>query len=236
MARGLKQALFSVMLLAAAGMVVACGDKPSQSPSPEHHSFTFFGVGPTTVLTDRLRKDLKEILGPGGISGRNTINLEVNYTGFLSEHFPALAVLNQRLNNPAGIRVEHDATRLTYRYLRNRETPFDYVELLFADVTGRPLRVTIRSAREGPEIIDILSKNYGQPRTIDWGGDINRSLVWEREGDVLIFSIQTNQLDAPVYRIDTYYVDELEALVEREERQRLKRKQQKQKAMDKAFS
>lgn len=214
----------------------SCGDKPAQRPLSGHESFTFFGVSAGTVLTESLREDLEETLGPGGISGRNTIDLEINYVGFLSEHFPALAVINRRLNSSAGIRVEHEATRLTYRYLRNRETPFDYVELLFADVTGRPLRVTIRSAREGPEIIDILREKYGQPRSVEWGGEINRSLVWEREGDVLIFSIQTNQFDAPIYRIDTYYVDELEALVEREEKQRLKRNQKKQKAMDKAFS
>ncbi len=234
--RGLPSRLRVLGIFIPLLLLFSCGDKPPPSTPPSSGSFTFFGVGSDTVLSDRLRKDLEEILGPGGISGQNTITLEVNYTGFLSEHFPALAVLNRRLNSTAGIRVEHDATRLTYRYLRNRDTPFDYVELLFADVTGRPLRVTIRSAREGPEILDILRENYGQPRTLDWGGDINRSLVWDRKGDVLIFSVQTNQFDAPVYRIDLYYVDELEALVEREERQRLKRNQQKQKAMDKAFS
>ena len=233
---GLKRCLRVLALVLSVSVQLSCGDKSAEKTPPGHNSFTFFGVGAQTVFSDPLREDLEEILGPGGISSRNTINLEVNYSGFLSEHFPALAVINQRLNSTAGIRVEHDTTRLTYRYLRTRETPFDYVELLFSDATGRPLRTTIRSAREGPEIIDILGENYGPPKTLDWGGDINRSLVWEREGDVLIFSVQTNQLDAPVYRIDIYYVDELEALVEREERQRLKRNQQKQKAMDKAFS
>ncbi len=234
--RGVRPRLKVLGVLITLLLQFSCGDKPAQRPLAGHESFTFFGVGSGTVLTESLREDLEETLGPGGISGRNTIDLEINYTGFLAEHFPALAVINRRLNSTGGIRVEHEATRLTHRYLRNRETPFDYVELLFADVTGRPLRVIIRSAREGPEIIDILRENYGQPRTLDWGGDLNRSLVWERKGDVLIFSVQTNQFDAPVYRIDIYFVDELEALVEREEKQRLKRNQQKQKAMDKAFS
>lgn len=234
--RGLRQSLWVGMLLTFALVLLSCGEKSVEKTPAGPESFTFFGVGANTVLTDGLRRDLEKTLGNGGVSSRNTIDMEINYPGFLSEHFPTLAVLNRRLNSSAGIRVEHDATRLTYRYLQNRETPFDYVELLFSDATGRPLLVNIRSDREGPDIIDTLRQNYGEPRSIDWGGEINRSLVWEKQGDVLIFSVQTNQFDAPVYRIDIFYVDQLEALVEREEKEQMKRTREKEKAIDKAFS
>ena len=36
-----------------------------------------------------------------------------------------------RLNSPPGERVEHDRTRLMYRYARSREAPFDLVELVY---------------------------------------------------------------------------------------------------------
>jgi len=128
--------------------VLSCGDggepadRPTPRPGPE--SFTFFDIGRNSMFSDRIRVGLTDRLGNDAIERRSIVDLEINYKGFLRDHLPELDALNRQLNHPPGERVEHDVIRLMYRYARTRNSPFDYVELVFDGQSHRPLVFLMR--------------------------------------------------------------------------------------------
>jgi hypothetical protein len=215
----------------------SCGDKSRPldvSAVPE--SFTFFDIGANTRLTDSLRSTLESKLGNDSISGRNVLNLEINYSGFLREHFPGLETLNRQLNGSAGIRVEHDTVMLMYRHMQKQNTPFDYVELIFDDDTRKPLVIRIRSGREEADILETLKRRYQEPRTILWAEGGARAYYWEKNGDILILSVTPNPVGRPVFEISMYYVNSIKALVKREMEGRTQERQEEESAVKDAFS
>ena len=123
----------------AAVMLLSCSTD-EQSPDysrSQTEGITFFDVGAETVFSDALRDRLRKSLGPDAIAYRSTIDLEFNARGFLQREFPILHDLNQRLNTPAGERVEHDTVKLMYRYAVKENLPFSYVELVFSNFNGK---------------------------------------------------------------------------------------------------
>ena len=220
-----------------AAVCFSCGDgagPPGGAALPE--SFTFFDIGANTRLTDALRSALQGRLGSDSISGRNVINLEINARGFLAEHFPELEALNRRLNGTAGIRVEHDTVTLAYRHMQKQNTPFDFVELIFDDVTRKPLVIRIRSGREEANILETLKQRYDEPRTLFWADGVARAHFWEKNGDVLILSVTPNPVGRPVYEISMYYVNSIEALLKREREGRKQERQEEKSVVKDAFS
>jgi len=124
---------------------------------------------------------------------------------------------NRRLNSSAGIRVDHNITRLTWRYIPEDSEPFEFAELLFSNYTGKPLLVHIRLRTGQEQAVPDLKKKYGPPRRINWGREIEYSLVWEKHRDVLVFSAVANQFEKPEYEITLYYVNNLEEFLSREQ-------------------
>jgi hypothetical protein len=216
---------------------LSCGGDarpPEASAVPE--SFSFFDIGANTQLTDGLRSTLREKLGRVSVSGRNVLNLAINYNGFLKEHFPALEALNRQLNGSAGIRVEHDTVTLMYRHMKHQNTPFDFVELVFDGQTRKPLVIRIRSDREGADILETLKRRYQEPRSIAWGDGSSRAYHWEKNGDVLILSVTPNPVGRPVYNISMYYVNSIQALIKREKEEGREERQEEESAVKDAFS
>lgn len=222
--------LFCLLVLAACG---GTDSSPPESSGPE--SFSFFEVGANTVLNGRLRDRLEDQLGRAGVSQQNVLNLDVNFEGFLVDFFPSLDQLNQRLNGSAGARVEHDTTRLDYRYMSRDRTPFDRVEMTFDNETGKALLVRIDTRRDGEALSAALRESYGEPRLLDWGAGIDRSLVWTRHEDVLIFSVTEAAAGIPEYGIVIYYVNSLRDLVSREEARPAARRDRERDAIRRAF-
>jgi len=215
----------------------SCGDetRPTDVTAvPE--SFVFFDIGANTQLTDSLRSTLQNKLGKDSISGRNVLNLDINYAGFLREHFPDLEILNRELNGTAGIRIEHDTVTLTYRHMQKQNTPFDFVELIFDGDTRKPLVIRIRSDREEADILETLRQRYQEPRTILWAGGSSRAYYWEKNGDVLILSVTKNPVGKSVFEISMYYVNSIEAMVKREKKGLKQEKQKEESAVKDAFS
>ena len=200
-------------------VAVVCLSCGKESPPPEGpelpESFSFFEIGANTRLTDALRSTLRGKLGNDGISGRNVLNLELSYSGFLRGHFPGLEALNRDLNGPGGMRVEHDITTLTYRHMEKLPTPFDYVEVVFDAVTRKPLLIRIRTGRENVDLLDTLTRQYQEPRTIQ-RGEPSQVHSWEKNGDVLILSVRPNPVGRPIQEIGMYYVNGIRALLARE--------------------
>jgi len=202
---------------------VSCGDKQEPDPprpAPEHSdSFTFFDIGKNTIITGKVREDLNKILGDDSIEPRNTIDLEINYEGFLKEYFADLDELNKKLNSPLGERVEHNTVKLMYRYMQNKNVSFEYVELVYSEYTRRPVLIKIHFKRNGLNPIETLKQKYGAPESINWGGEVSKSFYWKKNNELLILSIVPDRFGKPRYQIIIYFKNALEKLLKDEQKE-----------------
>jgi hypothetical protein len=227
--RVLAAFLSIIGLVVTVGVVYHCKKKESHETHPaksEPEGITFLNIGENTRFTTEIRDQLRDKLGPDAVEERNTLDLTLNYKGFLETHFPRLYELNKKLNFPVGERVEHNTIKLTYRYSQNRNVPFEYVELVFSNTTQKPLYFFIKFRKDGAQIIDEVTKKYGKPNTIQWDRKGGRSLYWEKNRSVLILSISNDRHGRPEYHIRIYYVPGLEDLVS-SERQKIQHQQEK---------
>ena len=138
-----KTTLFVVAVGLSFLLFLSCGEK--EDPATEQgaqglsESFTFFDLGKNSRFSESVRKNLNRQLGNDAIARRSPIDLEINYYGFLNEHFPSLHALNAQLNPSTARRIEHNNVKLMFRYARKEDLPFEYVELLFSNYSGLPL-------------------------------------------------------------------------------------------------
>jgi hypothetical protein len=191
----------------------------------EPKGFIFLKIGENTTFSSDVRKQLRDTLGPDAIERWNTLDLNLNYKGFLKKYFPELYEINEKLNSPLGERVEHNTIQLTYRYARKKDAPFDYVTLVFSNLTQKPLFFYIKSKRAGSDILEAIGEKYGEAKTIHWDDKSGRSLYWEKDRSILIISISNDRYGHPEYQIAIYYVPSLEELVFTEQ-QKIRRQQE----------
>ena len=213
-----------------------CGDSSAPpQPAAEPAGFTFFNLGASTVLNDTIRRDLSDRLGPYATETRSIIDLEINYRGFLEEHFPALHQLNRRLNSPIGERVAHPTEKLMFRHAGRQKVPFEKVFLVFSGYNQTPLLFNIHMPKEGRETLTALTEKYGQPEEIAWGESGARTLFWREGADVLMVTLSSNVFGETEYHIMIYFADNLEALAQTEQEALRQRQQQLQQRGVKAF-
>ncbi len=220
-----------------ATLLVGCSGDEQTAPQPPIHAegFTFFDVGATTPFSDTLRDRLRKSLGPDAIAYRNIINLEVNGEGFLQDHFPDLHQLNLRLNTPPGERVEHNTVKLMYRYARNNDLPFSYVELVFSNHTGRPLFIHIYSRRDIADVLRTLEDKFGKPNKIDLPQESGQAVYWRDKKNVLLATNAPTRRGDQDYRLMIYFADNIEQLVSLEEKERREKEEERRRAGEKAF-
>ena len=226
----------SFLLAVAVLLLISCStdEQPPDVSRSQTDGITFFDVGAETVFSDALRDRLRKNLGPDAIAYRSTIDLEFNTKGFLQRQFPILHDLNQRLNTPAGERVEHDTVKLMYRYAVKENLPFSYVELVFSNNSGKPLLIQVRS-RDLSDIIRTLEEKYGSPQAIDQPAEEGRFFFWRDHQDVLLVSIIPTWRGDKEYRLVIYYVDNLEKMVAIEEKERRQKEEERRRAGEKIF-
>jgi hypothetical protein len=206
-------------------------DKRAQDAS---ESFTFFDLGRNSRYSESVRKNLSRQLGNDAIEKRGLLNLEINYYGFLQEHYPALHTLNVQLNPSSGERIEHNISRLMYRYARKKNLPFDFVELTFSNYSQLPLVFKIDLKEDETSVVQTLETKYGEPQRVDWQNKNGQSMYWEQNGDRLFVSLVPDQFGNPKYQIRIFFVNNIQALLEQEkiekENQELRRTKSGQKA------
>jgi len=218
---------------------LSCGDK-GESPDDQNiplqpESFTFFDLGANSRLSQKVRDDLDQRLGHTSVANRGIMDLEINYDGFLKQHFPVLDDLNRNLNFPPGERIEHNVLKLMYRYARKKNTPFDYVELVFSEYAQVPLLFRIDFKKDEANIVQTLKSKYGEPRLIDWKVNDGQSLYWEKNADFLIVSLVPDQFGEPEYQIRFFFVKNINVLLETERAEKEKGSGQRAKSGKKAF-
>lgn len=181
-------------------------------------TFSFMDVGINTSYSRQLRQQLGSQLGADATQNNNTIELEINRENFLQDYFPDFHSINQTLNTPPRERVEHKSTKLTYRYAQKKGLAFDYVEFLFSEYAQTPLLIRVHFKFDDLGIADMLTGKYGDPVSLDWDKDKphSTSLVWEKNGDLMILSTIPDQLGRPNYQINIYFKDRLEDFIKTE--------------------
>lgn len=230
-----------VVLLSLAGFVLwrsdatAPADPVTASPDNLKSGFSFFDVGAATRLTDPLRESLESHLGSDAIAYRMPLTIELNYPGFLNNHFPQLDRINRDLNAPFGERREHDTVTLMYRRARKKKVPFEYVELVFSNVDKRPLLFKIQPAGVGKTILEALVDKYGEPRSIPWGEDSAETLWWTSETDLLFATIAPDRFGKPEYQFRIVFTRNIEAMIQREKEAADRRAAERRKAGETAF-
>lgn len=206
--------------LAAWLFLLACGDG-AQAPAPSSpagpESFTFFEVGRHSRFSESLRRELASTLGNDAVERRSIIDLESNYRGFLAAHLPELEALNLRLNHPPGERVDHEVVKLMYRYARQRNAPFNYVELVFDPHSGAPLFFRIRFKADETGLVEALRAKHGPPEVIDWDRENGQSLIWRKEGDVLMVALVPDAFGGIDHHVTIYFKENLGRWAEFEE-------------------
>lgn len=212
---------FGVVLIAFSLLLfTACrdgGQVPEIAPPSGPETFSFFDVGRNSRFSEQLRKDLSQKLGNDAIEHRGIINLECAYNGFLSVQLPELEYLNRRLNHPPGERVEHDIIRLMYRYARQKNVPFDFVELIFDGQSRTPLVFRIRFKADEAGLIETLRSKHGPPQTIDWTVENGQSLIWGKEQDVLVVSLVPDAFGGIHHSVAIYFTENLNRWIELEQ-------------------
>ena len=234
---GRRIALALSLALAVLGPA-ACGDggAPHGATPPRTgvESFTFLGLGRETELSDRLRSELAEKLGNAAVEQRGTIDLEAGEPGVLAERLPEIAALHRGLNSPPGERVEHDRTRLMYRYARSKEAPFDLVELVFDPRTHRPLFFRMRFRKDDAGMLAALQAKHGPPE-VDAASGEGRALVWRKEGDALLVAIVPDQFGNPVHHVAIYFTENLQRRLAAEQAQAAEKAREAQRSGKSAF-
>lgn len=232
----------ALLLLAAGGAVFLFlfwknGDTGENlvSSRPQTNGFSFLDLDGNTPLTKSIRSELTERLGSDAITRRGTLNLADNFEGLLETHFRELDRLNQRLNYSPRERIEHEITRLVYRYPNRKRLPFNFVELLFANATNLPLLFRIVAGKDGAPIIETLKERYGPPDVIQWGEEKNKALYWKKDGDLLLASATRDQRGEPEYHFAFFFSGNITALVGAEEQVRRERLREKERAGKRAF-
>lgn len=218
---------------------ISCGEKHESSefkPARESaQGFTFFDVGENSLFSKQLRRDLNKTLGSDSIEHRGILDLEINYSGFLKEHFPELDQINQQLNFPPVERVEHRIVKLMYRYAQTKNFPFDYVELVFSEYSQTPLLIKIRYQTENPDTLETLKQKYGPPKRIDWNGKKAVSFYWHKNGNLLILSAVPDRFGNPEHHIVIYFTKTLKELLDAEQTEKENRERDRIKSGKTAF-
>jgi len=210
-------------------------DAETQSQPKVTRGFAFFDLGANAQYSSAVRRKLSAKLGSDAISQQNVIDLTIYTKAFFKEHFPQLYNLNRELNLPEGQRVEHNTTKLMYRYARLKETPFIDITLYFSNDTGRPLFFKISAGPGGGAIVETIKKKYGPPQQFKWKDDDGHTIFWKEDKDFFILSATKDRLGNPEYLFCIYYVKNMEEMLKIEQARKLPEEKKIREAGESAF-
>lgn len=235
-----QRVLAGVVLLFFSFTLTSCKDAGDQrttvvnSPPPSK-GFTFFDLGARSAFSDKIKDALEDNLGPDAYETRTTIDLELHDKGFLATHFPELDALNRQLNYLPGERVEHNTIQLTYRYARRKNAPFDFVRLIFSSDTRTPLFFKIRAKNEGAQVLEKIREKYGPADHRTWADGNGQSHFWKQNGEMLVISETQTRIGTPQYLFGFYFINNIKAMIQKEETRRLQRREAREKTGQTAF-
>jgi hypothetical protein len=228
-----------IFLAFCALFLLSCGEDSDPRPHGpslgKTEGFTFFDLTAESRLTSELRKNLEKKLGSDAITRKSPLDLMIAPEPFAREHFPEIDDLNQRLNYSPRERIEHNVTKLMYRYPVKKQQPFSFVELIFSNYTDKPLVFHTSAKQEGATVIQTLEDKYGAPRVSEWDKGRQRALYWRKEGELMVVYALRDRFGNPEYQVQLLFLDAIEELLRTEEKEREAREEKKKEAVRDAF-
>ncbi len=217
--------------------IPGCSNEDTKTPSQPKaiRGFAFFDLGANSQYSSAVRRRLSEKLGSDAISQQNVIDLTIYTKAFFKEHFPQLYTLNRELNLPEGQRVEHNTTKLMYRYARLKETPFIDIMLYFSNDTGKPLFFKISAGPGGEAIVKTLKEKYGPPQKFEWKDNDGHTIFWKEGKNFFIVSSTLDRLGNPEYLFCIYYVNNINEMLKIEKTRKLAEEKKIREAGESAF-
>ncbi|MFZ5569011.1 MAG: hypothetical protein ACOZF0_01310 [Thermodesulfobacteriota bacterium] len=179
-------------------------------------SFLFMDIGVNTVVDAEVISRLNQALGAEAVDKRTPISLEIKYKGFLKRYYPELAELEQELNINDVVRKEYPATKLTFRYPQQRQSIFDYVELIYANRSGHPLVIKMIAKKEVPDLIQSVTEKFGSPQEILLAEGEGTSRSWRQHQDVFVITRFAGRYGKPEQHIMIVYAERLRQLLQQE--------------------
>ena len=85
-----------------------------------------------------------------------------------------------------------------------------------------PLVIRVSFGEDKLNVLSSLKEKYGVPGEFPWKAQNGKSLYWEKNGDVLFYSFVPNQFGVPEYQVFIYFTRRLQALLEREQKEKVK--------------
>ena len=214
-----------------------CSDEDAHTPPQPKviGGFSFFDLGADSHYSGAVRRRLGEKLGSDAISQQNVIDLTLHSGAFFKKHFPQLFNLNRELNLPEGQRIEHNTTKLMYRYARLKETPFKDVMLYFSNDTGKPLFFKISAGPDAAAIVETVKKKYGPFQRFKWQDGDGSTIFWKEGKDFFIVSSTKDRLGNPEYLFCIYFVNNLEGMLAMDKAKKLREQEKIREAGESAF-
>ncbi len=216
---------------------LGCSNEDAKTPpQPEIiKGFAFFDLGPNSRYSNAVRRKLGDKLGSDAISRQNVIDLTIYSNAFFRKHFPQLFKLNRELNLPEGERIEHNTTKLMYRYARLKETPFKDITLYFSNDTAKPLFFKISAGPDAAAIVETIKRKYGTPEQFQWQDKEGHTIFWKDHKDFFVMSSTKDRLGDPEYLFCIYYVNNLEGMLTMEKTGKLTEQKKIREAGESAF-
>jgi len=205
---------------------IGCGksERDSVAVPKMPDSFHFMDIGVNTVIDSDVRDRLVKTLDSYATDQKTIIDLDLKYKGFMKSYYPNLSALNQKLNVNDMVRKEYPATKLTFRHTRQKNSLFNYVELIYANDSGCPLLIKMIALREIPDLVKTVKEKYGMPHEIPIEQGSGFSLSWQRGADAFIIARFPGNYNQPEYHMMIVYANRLMQLIEREAEAEKKRK------------
>ena len=180
-------------------------------------TFSFYHLDANTKISENFIQKFEKTLGTHAITRKTTLELGIPKNPALSNMFPPLDQLDQKLNGRKNERIEHDTILLTFRYPPEGTKFFQYVKLWFSNHNSKPLMVEIKTDKNGRFLLDNIIKRYGPGENIDLKSDVEDLLYWEREQDYLVVITAPDRYGEDTFTIKIYYVNNLKALFLKEQ-------------------
>jgi len=220
-------------------LFTGCGDAtdPQSGLCPQGpETFTFLEVGRNSSYSSKLRKQMDERLGSSAIARKSIITLSPGSGTLLSQRFPDLLQLNEKLNFPPGERVEHEVVKLMYRNVDKKKMPFDDVELFFSGHSHCMMLMIIRTRLQGDDIVATLREKYGAPQEAAITGELaGKTLSWKKDPDRMVVFIRPDRNKTKTYEIWVYFVVPIQELIAVEQEKRENRSRTIRQSGEKAF-
>ncbi|MBL0712460.1 MAG: hypothetical protein JJV98_02055 [Desulfosarcina sp.] len=230
--------LLVLMLLTVFALTRPQRDIPRSEADPAESrpaGFNFYEIHRDTVLNRSLRQALADQLGDDAITHRAPVDLTIIDPAFTQAHFPDLHHYYKVLNPAFGGRREHAVTTLTYRRAQQKEAPFNYIKLVFAQDTGKPLYFVIVPSDADPGLFDTLQTKYGPPATIKAHREGDKVLVWKQPDEILA-GVSIRRRGGRIEReLHFYFMANIKYLIDQEHQAAEAQRRQTDKASRRAF-